>query len=39
MSSPNYIHSWMDMPHMDLKKNVLTDKYAQGIQEFMGLAQ
>ncbi|KAF3604027.1 hypothetical protein F2Q69_00035887 [Brassica cretica] len=37
MSSSNYFRSWIDRPHLDPNKRLLTEEYQRGITEFMGL--
>ncbi|XP_013624132.1 PREDICTED: uncharacterized protein LOC106330138 [Brassica oleracea var. oleracea] len=39
MGTPYNFRSWLDQPHMDPNTNLLTEEYARGIQEFMGVVQ
>lgn len=37
MFSSTYFRSWMDIPHINPKANLLKQEYADGISEFMDL--
>lgn len=39
LGTPYNFRSWLDQPHMDPNTNLLTEEYARGIQEFMGVVQ
>ena len=39
MGTPYNFRSWLDQPLMDPNTNLLTEEYARGIQEFMGVVQ